>query len=77
MREIELREIRQNASELVCHAQADELATALSRIIVGEQVAKMPDIATIAWATGHTVAQLTGLVEVAERVQVAAASHPA
>ncbi|MFV2085166.1 hypothetical protein [Micromonospora sp. LOL_021] len=47
MREIELREIRQNASELVCHAQADELATALSRSIVGEQVAKMPDIVTM------------------------------
>jgi transcriptional regulator with XRE-family HTH domain len=26
----------------------------LSRIIAGDRVAKMPEIMTIAWATGHT-----------------------
>ena len=41
----------------------------LSRIIAGERVAKMPEIVAIAWATGHTVAQLTGTGTVADRVQ--------
>jgi transcriptional regulator with XRE-family HTH domain len=44
----------------------------LSRIISGERVAKMPEIVSIAWATGHTVAQLTGSGAVADRVQCAA-----
>lgn len=44
----------------------------LSRIISGDRVAKMPEIVTIAWATGHTVAQLSGVPTVAERVQCAA-----
>lgn len=44
----------------------------LSRIISGERVAKMPEIVAIAWATGHTVAQLTGTGVVADRVQCAA-----
>ncbi|GAA2464211.1 helix-turn-helix domain-containing protein [Winogradskya humida] len=44
----------------------------LSRIIAGDRVAKMPEIMTIAWATGHTVAQLTGLETVADRVEFVA-----
>lgn len=32
----------------------------------------MPEIVAIAWATGHTVAQLTGAGTVADRVQCAA-----
>lgn len=44
----------------------------LSRIISGERRAKMPEIVAIAWATGHTVAQLTGAETVASRVQCAA-----
>ena len=32
----------------------------------------MPEIVAIFWATGHTVAQLTGVGSVAERVQCAA-----
>ena len=44
----------------------------LSRIISGDRVAKLPEIAAIAWATGHTVAQLTGVATVAERAQCAA-----
>jgi transcriptional regulator with XRE-family HTH domain len=44
----------------------------LSRIISGDRVAKLPEIVTIAWATGHTVAQLTGASTVADRVQCAA-----
>jgi DNA-binding XRE family transcriptional regulator len=38
----------------------------LSRIISGDRVAKIPEIIAIAWATGHTVAQLTGAETVAE-----------
>ncbi|MFD6095740.1 helix-turn-helix domain-containing protein [Nocardiopsis flavescens] len=44
----------------------------LSRIISGDRVAKMPEIVAIAWETGHTVAQLTGIGVVSERVQCAA-----
>lgn len=44
----------------------------LSRIIVGNRQAKMPEIITIARATGHTVAQLSGLSTVADRVQYVA-----
>lgn len=44
----------------------------LSRIISGARVAKLPEVVAIAWATGHTVAQLTGAGSVADRVQCAA-----
>jgi transcriptional regulator with XRE-family HTH domain len=44
----------------------------LSRIISGDRIAKMPEIVAIAWATGHTVAQLTGAGTVADRAQFAA-----
>jgi transcriptional regulator with XRE-family HTH domain len=44
----------------------------LSRIISGDRVAKLPEIVTIAWATGHTVAQLTGSGVVSDRAQCAA-----
>lgn len=44
----------------------------LSRIISGDRPAKMPEIVAIAWATGHTVAQLTNVGTVADRVQFAA-----
>jgi transcriptional regulator with XRE-family HTH domain len=44
----------------------------LSRIISGDRVAKMPEVMAIAWATGHTVAQLTGAQTVADRAQCAA-----
>lgn len=44
----------------------------LSRIISGDRVAKMPEVIAIAWATGHTVAQLTGAGTVADRIQCAA-----
>lgn len=44
----------------------------LNRIITGKRAAKMPEIVAIANATGHTVAQLTGLSTVADRVQCAA-----
>lgn len=32
----------------------------------------MPEVVAIAWATGHTVAQLTGTSTVADRVECAA-----
>ena len=44
----------------------------LSRIISGDRAAKVPEVAAIAWATGATVAELTGAGTVAERVQYAA-----
>lgn len=44
----------------------------LSRIISGTRAAKMPEIVAIAWATGHTIAQLTGTATVADRVQCVA-----
>lgn len=44
----------------------------LSRIISGDREAKMPEVVAIAWATGHTVAQLTGVGTVADRAQCAA-----
>jgi len=44
----------------------------LSRIISGDRVAKIPEIVAIAWATGHTVGQLTGAQAVVDRVQCAA-----
>ncbi len=44
----------------------------LSRIVSGSRPAKMPELVAIAWATGHTVAQLTGTGMVADRAQCAA-----
>ena len=44
----------------------------LSRIISGDRPAKLPELVVIAWATGHTVGQLTGSATVADRVQCAA-----
>jgi transcriptional regulator with XRE-family HTH domain len=44
----------------------------LSRIISGERAAKVPELVAIATATGHTLAELTGQSQVAERVQSAA-----
>ncbi|WP_007024235.1 helix-turn-helix domain-containing protein [Saccharomonospora iraqiensis] len=44
----------------------------LSRIVSGSRPAKMPELVAIAWATGHTVAQLTGTGTVADRAQCAA-----
>jgi transcriptional regulator with XRE-family HTH domain len=44
----------------------------LSRIISGERPPKVPELATIAWATGTTMAELTGTGSVADRVQCAA-----
>ncbi|WP_017596318.1 helix-turn-helix domain-containing protein [Nocardiopsis potens] len=44
----------------------------LSRIISGDRVAKVPELVVIAWETGHTVSQLTGIGAVSERVECAA-----
>ena len=44
----------------------------LSRIIAGNRTAKMPEVVAIAWATGVTVAELTGPGTVADRAQCAA-----
>lgn len=46
----------------------------LSRIISGDRAPKMPEVVAIAWATGYTVAQLTEVGTVADRVQCAARS---
>lgn len=39
----------------------------LSRIVSGDRPAKMPEVVSVAWATGTTVAELTGLSSVQER----------
>jgi transcriptional regulator with XRE-family HTH domain len=44
----------------------------LSRVISGRRVAKVPELAAIAWATGVTLVELTGMGTVAQRVQCAA-----
>jgi predicted transcriptional regulator len=44
----------------------------LSRIISGDRPVRMPEVVAIAWATGHTVAQLTGAGAVTDRVQCVA-----
>lgn len=41
----------------------------LSSIISGARMAKLPEIAAIAWATGQTVARLTDVPMMADRVQ--------
>ncbi|OXM50239.1 transcriptional regulator [Amycolatopsis thailandensis] len=43
----------------------------LSRIVAGDRDAKLPEIAAIAQATGHTIAELTGTGTLADRVQCA------
>jgi transcriptional regulator with XRE-family HTH domain len=54
-------------------AEASQLSQpTLSRIISGDRAAKLPEIVAIAWATGHTVAQLTGVSTVSDRAQCAA-----
>lgn len=63
------------ASGLSQRALADATGisqSTLSRIISGDRVAKMPEVIAIAWATGHTIAQLTGAGAVADRAQCAA-----
>jgi len=44
----------------------------LSRIISGQRQAKVPELVAIGWATGVTIAELTGTGVVAERVECAA-----
>ena len=44
----------------------------LSRVISGDRVPKLPELIAIAWATGHTVGQLSEGGTVAERAQYAA-----
>jgi DNA-binding XRE family transcriptional regulator len=51
---------------------ADISQPTLSRIISGERIAKLPEVVAIAWATGHTVAQLTGSTPVGSRAQCVA-----
>lgn len=54
-------------------ADATEISqSTLSRIISGDRPAKMPEVVAIAWATGHTVAQLTETVALADRTQCVA-----
>jgi transcriptional regulator with XRE-family HTH domain len=63
------------AAGLSQRALADETGISqptLSRIISGDRAAKMPELVAIAWATGHTVAQLTNTGTVADRAQFAA-----
>lgn len=51
-------------------AEKSEVSQAtLSRIISGDRTAKMPEIIRIAWATGETVAKLSGVSTVADRIE--------
>lgn len=47
-------------------ADATGISQPLLRIISGDRIVKMPDVVAIFWATGHTVAQLTGTGTVAD-----------
>jgi transcriptional regulator with XRE-family HTH domain len=63
------------AAGLSQRALADQTGisqSTLSRITSGDRVAKMPEVVAIAWATGHTVAQITGVGLVADRAQCVA-----
>lgn len=44
----------------------------LSRIITGDRTAKMPEIVAMAWATGTTVAEMTGVGCVVDRAECVA-----
>ena len=44
----------------------------LSRIVSGQRKAKMPELVDVAWATGATIAEVSGTGAVAERVECAA-----
>lgn len=69
---IERARVAAGLSQRALAEAADISQPTLSRIISGDRVAKLPEIVAIAWATGHTVAQLTGTGAVADRVQCAA-----
>ena len=63
------------AAGLSQRALADMTGTSqptLSRVVSGQRAAKMPELIAIAWATGVTVAELTGTGTVAERAECAA-----
>lgn len=58
-------------------ADATGISQPLLPIISGDRIVKMPDVVAISWATGHTVAQLTGTGTVADRGGRAPAHRPA
>ena len=63
------------ASGLSQRALADAVGISqptLMRIISGDRAAKMPELVAIAWATGHTVAQLTKHETATNRAQCGA-----
>ena len=69
---IECARVAAGLSQRALADAADISQPTLSRIIAGDRVAKLAEIMAIAWATGHTVAQLTGGGSVADRVQYVA-----
>jgi transcriptional regulator with XRE-family HTH domain len=71
---IERARVAAELSQRALAGKTDISQSTLSRIIAGERMATMPEIVAIAWATGHTVAQLSGTATVGERVQCAARS---
>jgi transcriptional regulator with XRE-family HTH domain len=63
------------AAGLSQRALADETGISqptLSRIISGDRTAKLPEVVAIAWATGHTIAELTEHGSATKRAQCAA-----
>ena len=69
---VELARAAAGLSQRALAEQAGISQSTLSRIISGDRVTKMTEVLAIAWATGHTVAQLTGASTVADRVECAA-----
>ncbi|GAA1882780.1 hypothetical protein GCM10009715_31460 [Paeniglutamicibacter psychrophenolicus] len=61
-----------NLSQRALADQTDISQSTICRILSGERLAKMPEIIQIAWATGRTVAQLSGMRTLSDRVQCAA-----
>lgn len=61
-----------NLSQRALADQTDTSQSTICRILFGERMAKMPEIIQIAWATGRTVAQLSRLRTLSDRVQCAA-----
>lgn len=69
---IERARVAAGLSQRALADATDISQSTLSRTVSGDRAVKMPEIVAIAWETGHTIAQLTGIGAVSERVQCAA-----
>lgn len=69
---IEAAAIAAGLSQRALAAETGISQATLSRIINEQRIPQVPELAAIAWATGTTLAELTGSGDLAERVQCAA-----